>query len=63
MTEEVDAQAAGSGEHVIRRPMTTRERFDPSRPAGELLADVPWDGVLADADRMTARQFLATLLG
>ncbi|MAQ17231.1 MAG: hypothetical protein CMN30_20855 [Sandaracinus sp.] len=57
------ADAPPSGERAVRRPLTTRERFDRSRPAGELMADVPWDGVLADADRMTARQFLATLVG
>ena len=62
MTEERE----GSGEQPVdrvRHPMTTRERFDPRRPCGELLADVPWDGVLADAEKMTARQFLGTLLG
>ncbi len=62
MSGELEA----SGEHRVDRvryPMNTRERFDPRRPCGELLADVPWDGVLADAEKMTARQFLGTLLG
>jgi len=43
--------------------MTTRERFDPQRSCGSLLADVPWDGVSADPAKMSARQFLGTLLG
>jgi len=62
----MSAEAEDSGEHRVdrvRRPMTTRERFDPRRPCGALLADVPWDGVLADPDKMTAREFLGTLLG
>lgn len=59
---------SGSNEHsgeraLPRRPMTTRERFDPSRRCRDLLADVPWDGVVADAETMSAREFLGTLLG
>lgn len=58
-------ETTDSGERPIDSPPSppVRERFDPSRPCGELLADVPWDGVRADAKSMSARVFLGTLLG
>lgn len=62
----MSAEAEDSVERQVereRRPMTTRERFDPQRSCGSLLADVPWDGVSADPAKMSARQFLGTLLG
>lgn len=31
-------------------------------PAAEVLARIPWDGVNADPERMTAEQFLGTLM-
>ncbi len=60
----MSSEAERSGEHPLsHRPMATRERFDPRRRCGDLMADVPWDGVRVDPEAMSAREFLGTLLG
>lgn len=59
----MDRRAAPRAERAELRPALTGCDADVAQsPVEEVLARIPWDGVRQDPERMTAEQFLGTLI-